>query len=408
MGSKKKFYLVALGLLVLILLTMPVALAQYKDRVSYDINIWTIPPNDRYIYFPAQGSTHQRYEVTVPGYYLVQALGANGGDGTRPISGYSYGGSGAYMEGIIYLNEGDVLYIGVGTKGNNGATSGAGGSGGANGGASGSGYSARAGGGGGGATGVRLGGSSLENRVLVAGGGGGGGGTGSNTTQGRGGIGGDAHGTSDGTLVQISGTNTYYIAGSDGLKGSGTDGSQGRGGTYGAAAGGGAAGISANQGDSSTLGSGGSGGGAGGGGGGGYYGGGGGGSTGSFTSYTPGGGGAGSSFITGDFILAISQEVRDVMADITSGPNYASGSGYCILTYVGDLMIGETPEPSPFAAETMPIADDVAAPDAEADVISGEGDVVEQPQNLPPEGEVEPNATGDDALGSDLPPPDDP
>lgn len=88
----------------------------------------------------------------------IDAYGAQGSPGLAPAGGA--GGLGGRAGGTLAVTPGQTLYVYVG--GGNGG--GAGGN--ANSGA------------GGGASDIRVGGSSLANRILVAGGGGGGGGTG--------------------------------------------------------------------------------------------------------------------------------------------------------------------------------------------------------------------------------------
>lgn len=200
----------------------------------------------------------------------VLAAGAKGGGNN--------GGNGARVSGVISVTPGQVLNIyvgGQGTCGNN--------SGGWNGG--GTGYASNPANasynscGGGGATDLRIGGTSLANRVLVAGGGGGKGGGSTTTTPGG------SAGCNNGN----PGGNTFGGGG-----GGGTQVSGGIGGTPWAG--------TPPGGQSGTLGQGGNGGfwqtASGGGGGGGFYGGGGGGNDGCCTgSNGGGGGGAGSSLI---------------------------------------------------------------------------------------------------------------
>src|SRR5574344_1209752 len=102
----------------------------------------------------------------------LEVWGAQGGDGDdfssegRP----HYGGKGGYSYGTLNVNSGSELYIYVGQQGlNNAGTATAWNGGGA------IGVSSYDTGTGGGATDIRVGGSSLNDRVIVAGGGGGGG-----------------------------------------------------------------------------------------------------------------------------------------------------------------------------------------------------------------------------------------
>lgn len=90
------------------------------------------------------------YTVPRTGTYTLEAWGAQGGGST--------GGKGGYSKGNVSLNAGDILYVYVGSTGD---------SGGWNGGGMGGAYN------GGGASDIRKGGTSISNRVIVAGGGGG-------------------------------------------------------------------------------------------------------------------------------------------------------------------------------------------------------------------------------------------
>ncbi len=104
----------------------------------------------------------QVFTASVTGNHTFQTWGGRGGnDGL-------IGANGGYAAGVLALNAGQTVAINVGGQGGQG--SGAGTSGWNGGGAAGPGGSS---GGGGGASDVRLGGTALINRVLVAGGGGG-------------------------------------------------------------------------------------------------------------------------------------------------------------------------------------------------------------------------------------------
>ena len=122
------------------------------------------------------------YTFVVPeeGYYKLELYGAKGGNDQ------ARGGYGGDIKGSIFLTTGTNLYIYIGGQGGNRGTSGEatwycggqtgicvmycdGGGGGYNGGAQG--FSS---GGGGGGTDIRLGGTGIDNRIIVAGGGGGG------------------------------------------------------------------------------------------------------------------------------------------------------------------------------------------------------------------------------------------
>ena len=248
---------------------------------------------------------------------VIQAKGAQGG--IAAIGGT--GGLGGIASGTLNVTPGDILsfYIG-GSNGYNG-----GGSGGANGNPV-FGF----GGYGGGASDVRLNGTTLQNRVIVAGGGGGGGSNGtwpSCQVAGPAGNGGDGGGL-------IGSTGTFGVGNPCNCQGGGgagaTGGTQVSGGIHGAYAGNTAC-LRANwtAGQDGTLGQGGNGSaiyyngtGGSGGGGGGYYG---GGSGGSGSDTTPGGGGGGGSSYTGG---------------VTSGSTTSatwSGNGIVTITYTSSV-----------------------------------------------------------------------
>ncbi len=96
----------------------------------------------------------KEFKVNFAGIYKLEVWGAKGGYRSSEVNG----GNGGYSSGEIHLNSGDVLYINVGSSGNNG---------GYNGGGVRTTYS-----GGGGASDIRIEGTSLYHRILVAGGGG--------------------------------------------------------------------------------------------------------------------------------------------------------------------------------------------------------------------------------------------
>ncbi len=162
----------------------------------------------------------QTFTVPETGLYKLQVWGAQGGY----RSNANYGGKGGYSEGIIELHEGETIYVYVGGSGNTGGIEG-----GFNGGGSREEYP-----GGGGATDIRAEGSTLDNRIIVAGGGG---------SDGAPSKPGKAGGGENG----ISATESYGDGGTGGTQTSpGTGGSYGRGGTgsykddgYGGAGGGG-------------------------------------------------------------------------------------------------------------------------------------------------------------------------
>ncbi len=189
----------------------------------------------------------------------INLQGAIGGWNSDMSSYVDSGGHGACVQATLSVTPGQTLYIYVGQHGTPGSTS-TGGSGGYNGGGNGANaFGAYGGGGGGGATDIRVGGTSLTNRVLVAGGGGGaalnytsynsekggdgGGLTGENgwgnssPSYGYGGFGGTplAGGNGGSYSFYTSGTSGTLGTGGDG--GSGTSGGGGGGGYYGAGGG---------------------------------------------------------------------------------------------------------------------------------------------------------------------------
>ena len=168
----------------------------------------------------------QVFTASVTGNHTFQTWGGRGGnDGL-------IGANGGYAAGVLALNAGQTVAINAGGQGGQG--SGAGTSGWNGGGAAGPGGSS---GGGGGASDVRLGGTALINRVLVAGGGGGAG-NGINAGAG-GGLTGDGFvGTPASGGSQIAGGTGGNGWGALGQGGSHTgDGGGGGGGYYGGSAG---------------------------------------------------------------------------------------------------------------------------------------------------------------------------
>jgi hypothetical protein len=211
----------------------------------------------------------QSYTATRDGTFTLSVWGAQGGSGYTTT-----GGKGGYATGEITLTAGQTIYIEIGGQGSkaSGVASGGGYNGGGNGGID-TGPSQN-GGGGGGATDIRVGGTALSDRVIVAGGGAGGG------RDGTTGVGGGNSGTSS------------------------TDFSSGKGGSGGSQVSGGTAYITSRGATNGSLGLGGAGStgfysAGGGGGGGGYYGGGGGTSTQNHGSGYSAGGGGGSAYIGG-------------------------------------------------------------------------------------------------------------
>ncbi|GMO39564.1 MAG: hypothetical protein Ta2F_15950 [Termitinemataceae bacterium] len=114
----------------------------------------------------------QTWTVPVNGVYEIELNGAEGGQ-----YGGGLGGKGGYIKGQVYLEKDTVLNVSVGGRGVNGkaATSAGGYNGGGGGGDSANYFGSLkySGAGGGGATDVRIGGTALNNRIIVAGGGGG-------------------------------------------------------------------------------------------------------------------------------------------------------------------------------------------------------------------------------------------
>ena len=210
----------------------------------------------------------------------LEVWGAQGGQTT--YSSYVWlGGHGGYASGILNVTPGTQLSVyvggqgGAGTTGTTGTAAGGWNGGGASGTSSTSSYFY--GGGGGGATDIRVNGTSLSNRVIVAGGGGGAGYGETTTNTIAGGVGGGLNGE------RPSYTSSSY----ENRKGSG-----------GTQTAGGAAGTYSSDGTAGSLGTGGTGGSGaagGAGGGAGYYGGGGG----NYGSSMAGGGGGGSAYIGG-------------------------------------------------------------------------------------------------------------
>ncbi len=121
--------------------------------------------------------------ITKPGYYKLEVWGASGGGGTRTRAGDRAsweGGRGGYSVGIVYLREGDRLWLyagGSGTQSDSGSAIPGGTNGGGAAGAKRNTSTLYARGSGGGASDIRINGESLYHRVIVAGGGGGGGGS---------------------------------------------------------------------------------------------------------------------------------------------------------------------------------------------------------------------------------------
>ncbi len=113
--------------------------------------------------------TYGSYQYTVPvsGTYKLEAWGAQGGYRYSSNNSMNFAGKGGYSTGTLYLEKGTILYIYVGGSGNTGGYNGGGKSGCDN--ASSCGQSMLYGGG---ASDIRVTGTTLNHRILVAGGGG--------------------------------------------------------------------------------------------------------------------------------------------------------------------------------------------------------------------------------------------
>jgi hypothetical protein len=250
---------------------------------------------------------------TVPAgvsYVYVDAVGAMGGSNVYwPNNSYaSQGGFGARVQGVLAVTEGQVLTVNVGGRGGDGymvSSSYNAGIGGYNGGGNAGLSSPYTGGAGGGASDIRVGGSGLGNRVIVAAGGGG---AGNNSYTGNKDKGGDG-GTLIGENGYSNGANTSTSVGFGGTQSAGGANGSG-GGTAGSLGSGGAAYSSGGCG----------------GGGGGYYGGGG-----SGTSWT--GGGGGSSYNDAATTSSVAH---------TRGYNYSAHGSVVIVPLVPTVITGPT------------------------------------------------------------------
>ena len=171
----------------------------------------------------------QKWAVPHSGSYLFELWGASGGEDAKSNTS-NVGGKGGYSSGKLNLNSGDIIYILVGQHGVDTSTGIP-----APGGFNGGGNNQRYGGSGGGASDIRINGTELTNRIIVAGGGGGayggslagnggdGGGFGENGTTGTGG-------------TQSSGGNGGGILGVGGFSNLSNSGGAGGGGYYGGGA----------------------------------------------------------------------------------------------------------------------------------------------------------------------------
>ena len=269
---------------------------------------------------------------------LLEVWGAEGGQTTYG-SYVWFGGRGGYASGTLQVSAGDVLSVYVGGKGGNGATGSVGtAAGGWNGGGA-SGTSSNSsyfyGGAGGGATDVRLNGTALTDRVIVAGAGGGAG-YGESVT--------NTIGAGDGG--GLNGLRASYSSSSYETR-------KGSGGTQTA---GGAAGTYSSEAVAGSLGNGGAGGAgaaSGGGGGGGYYGGGGG----NYGSQMAGGGGGGSAYIGGVLdgtTLAGNESFTEPDGTVATGH---TGNGFARITLL-DMALDYCPsETTAFILDPTPAPD---------------------------------------------------
>ncbi|GAB5387512.1 MAG: hypothetical protein Alpg2KO_04800 [Alphaproteobacteria bacterium] len=262
------------------------------------------------------------YPISIPsgcGTVTVQLWGAGGGSNSDSRSGYNDGGHGGYVSGVLPTDSVSSMTVVVG---GGGARRTGGFNGGGNGGDGGSNY--RDAGGGGGATDLRINGSSLSDRVAVAGGGGGGsgpnGGHGGGLTGGHGGNWGNGRRGYGGTQTSGGATGSNPCCYGGGLNGPGPGfgvGGAGR--------------------DSSA--------GGGGGGGGGWYGGGGG----AGNNYEGGSGGGGSNYVPdsgwvndqncldGQVDAALNAPQRQAGNNCrgSTGNGAVGGAGLAILTFGG-------------------------------------------------------------------------
>lgn len=143
-------------------------LTKYSDSFSEQSYsyIANTPKSEKIKNKEGTATTYETLKITTSGKYLLELWGANGG---TYISGSGTGGTGGYSKGTVELEAGETLYLyvgGVGTYGTSSTykeTSGEGFNGG--------GAAGYKGGAGGGATDIRIGGTTLYHRLIVAGGG---------------------------------------------------------------------------------------------------------------------------------------------------------------------------------------------------------------------------------------------
>ena len=321
-----KRFLLASFLISMLLTPMPANAVSATPSTS----CWSY---DCTVEFPYTGDY---YTWTVPydGNYWFTTWGAQGGNAQYNGTVTSAGGKGGYAKGYRALTEGQIIYIYVGGQGassSDAITSGriAGGFNGGGSGYNGSTTTSR-GGGGGGASDVRVGGSDLSNRVIVAGGGAGGNSHSANGTKYPGYGGGTSGG--DGYTSTYSATSGYNGRGGTSSSGGAQGSVCGVGGTNGAL------GVGGN-GESGNAGSG--------GGGGGYYGGGGGGCG------TAAGGGSG---WVGSLVAPVITAGNDYVPDPATGNNLIgrTGNGFVKITYSWALRVSSftTSESSPSRIST--------------------------------------------------------
>jgi len=153
-------------------------------RVDPDHEVFVIPPTGDFIY---TGSV-QPWVVPETGQYLLEVWGADGG----PVPNSIFNGRGGYSAGLVWLTQGETLWVYVGGRGEAslGLTNHIN-QGGFNGGGFGRNSSTGSPGGyrtgGGGASDIRAMADTLNNRIIVSGGGGGNSGHSANMTAGNGG-----------------------------------------------------------------------------------------------------------------------------------------------------------------------------------------------------------------------------
>ena len=89
------------------------------EYISLDYSSYTTGSTYKYDFTGEE----QVFVAPVTGYYQLQTWGAQGGSYNETY----HGGYGAYSKGVVYLEEGEILYINVGGKGgiaNNGTAEG--------------------------------------------------------------------------------------------------------------------------------------------------------------------------------------------------------------------------------------------------------------------------------------------